>query len=303
MISARELGLALTIALFPASLDAQPRAAPAPQGTVLFICEHGTVKSLLAKLLFDEYAAQIGLPMRAESRGTAIDSAVPPWMLAKLSASDLMPGSFTPRALAAQDLAAASFVVSFDLAGAVVAGARAPRARWDSLPPASQQFEASRDAIRARVHALVDSLDRARRTQRPSPRNEARPVPALPTGARATGFAGTYATGVRVTENACGPVTVMDMPTVVTHDRSSGVIHLVHAGTDYPGTVKDDGSFATTPITRSFDDGHRYVMSIAGRFGAQGFDALVTLDRTTVATRAACRYKVRWFGTRSLSPA
>lgn len=302
MTSTLALTVAAVVAFFPPFIHAQQPAGPAPQSTVLFICEHGTVKSLLAKLLFDEYAAQIGLPMRAESRGTAIDSAVPLWMLAKLTASDLMPGSFTPRALAAQDLAAASFVVSFDLPAAVVAGARAPRARWDSLPPASQQFEASRDAIRARVHALVDSLDRARRARRPSPRNEARPDRPRRAGAQAIGFAGTYATHVNVTENACGTVTVMDMPTVVTHDPSSGVIHLLHAGTDYPGTSKVDSSFATTPITRTFDDGNRYVMVIAGRFSARGFDALVTLDRTTVATGAVCRYRVHWSGTRSRSP-
>lgn len=267
MVSARELRLALVVALLPSSIHAQLRAAPAPQGTVLFVCEHGTVKSLLAKLLFDEYAARVGLAMRAESRGTAIDSAVPPWMRAKLAESELLPGSFSPRALATQDLEAASFVVTFDLPAAV-----------------------------------VDSLDRAQRARRASPRNEARPAPAPPTGAQATGVAGTYATRVNVTENACGNVTVMDIPTVVTHEPSSGVIHLVHAGTDYPGTIKDDGRFATTPITLTFDDGNRYVMTIAGRFGAQGFDAVVTLDRTTVATGAACRYKVRWLGTRSHAP-
>lgn len=155
--------VALLFALTPFALEAQQRPAPATEGTVLFVCEHGTVKSLLAKLLFDEYAAQVGLPMRAESRGTAVDAAVPPWMRARLSSSQLTIGAFTPQALAAQDLAAASYVVSFDLPAAVSDGARAPRARWDSLPPASQQFDASRDAIKARVHALVDSLKQARR--------------------------------------------------------------------------------------------------------------------------------------------
>ena len=69
--------LALLSALTPFALQSQQRAL-ANEGVVLFVCEHGTVKSLLAKLLFEEYAAQVRLHMRAESRGTAVDSVVPP---------------------------------------------------------------------------------------------------------------------------------------------------------------------------------------------------------------------------------
>lgn len=48
--------------------------------TVLFVCEHGTVKSLLARVLFERYAKEVGLPMIAVSRGTKADSVVPAWM-------------------------------------------------------------------------------------------------------------------------------------------------------------------------------------------------------------------------------
>lgn len=167
MLAIRSALVAVLSALGSYALGAQQRSAAPAEGVVLFVCEHGTVKSLLAKLLFEEYAAQVGLPMRAESRGSAADSVVPPWMRAKLTASALSVGSFRPRRLAELDLVAATYVVSFDLPEAVTAGARAPRARWDSLPPASQQFEASRDAIRARVHRLVDSLVQVRRARRP----------------------------------------------------------------------------------------------------------------------------------------
>jgi arsenate reductase len=158
---------ALLLTALPVVLSAQQRTSPVSEGTVLFVCEHGTVKSLLAKLLFDEYAAQVDLPMRAESRGTAVDSVVPPWMRARLDASRLPFNGFTPRALAAPDLAEARVVVTFDLPPSISSGARGVRAQWDALPPASQQFEASRDAIRARVHALVDSLNHARQARRP----------------------------------------------------------------------------------------------------------------------------------------
>jgi len=139
----------------------QPKAAPA-QGTVLFICEHGTVKSLIAKVWFERYAAEAGLQMTALSRGTAVDSAVPPFMLAGLAADQFTLGSWHSQALAPADLANAAFVVSFDVPAAASAAAPAPRQQWDGLPSVSANFANGRDAIKARVRQLVDSLKRAR---------------------------------------------------------------------------------------------------------------------------------------------
>ncbi len=118
-----------------------------------------------------------------------------------------------------------------------------------------------------------------------------------PTQTTPPSFAGTYSTVVAVTENACGSVTVMDMLTFVTHDVSTGSVQLSHAGTNYQGTVKADSTFSTVPLTLTFGDGNSYRMTIAGKFATKAFDALVTLDRTTIATGAMCRYVVRWIGT------
>lgn len=39
--------------------------------------------------------------------------------------------------------------------------------RWDDIPPASTNYEASRDAMRQRIEALLDRLARARDSGRP----------------------------------------------------------------------------------------------------------------------------------------
>ena len=157
--------LVATLAVMPTNRLPSQAAPSAPSDApVLFICEHGTVKSLLAKLLFEKYAAEAGLHVRAASRGSAAETVVPAWMQANLLADGLTLGSFTPQALAASDLRDARYVASFDLPAAVSDGAHAPRVRWDSLPPASQQYAASRDAIALRVHRLVDSLAASSRT-------------------------------------------------------------------------------------------------------------------------------------------
>ena len=139
----------------------------APRDTVLFICEHGTVRSLMATLLFERYAREAGLRMTAISRGTAIDSVVPPWLQRALTTDHFVLGAWHPQALSATDLASARYVVSFDLPTAISAGARSPRAQWDSLPSVSANYVAGRDAIDARVRRLVDSLKRARVGPRP----------------------------------------------------------------------------------------------------------------------------------------
>ena len=160
------LAVGATLLILPVRTDAQRAVKRTGDSTVLFVCEHGTVKSLLAKLLFDQYAGDVGLPMRAISRGTAIDSAVPPWMQSALSADHLVLGTFRPLALQPSDLARASLVVSFDVPGAATASATAPRAQWDGLPSVSQNYSTGRDAIKMRVKQLVDSLNRARSVRR-----------------------------------------------------------------------------------------------------------------------------------------
>ena len=142
-------------------LAAQSRRAQ-PRHTVLFVCEHGTVRSLLAKVLFEQYAATVGLPLTAVSRGTRADSVVPPWMLRGLAADHVTLGSWRPQTLRATDLATAVYVVSFDVPFGATATTRAPRAQWDGLPSVSQDYARGRDAIKARVRQLVDSLNRAR---------------------------------------------------------------------------------------------------------------------------------------------
>lgn len=157
--------IALVCAL-PVTAAAQ-RASHASHGTVLFVCEHGNVKSLIAKVFFEQYAREAGLDMQALSRGTRADTVVPPWMIRGLSGDHIELGAFHPQQLGPADLAAASYVVSFDVPSAATAAAKAPREQWDGLPSVTENYARGRDSIRARVRHLVDSLKRAERRARP----------------------------------------------------------------------------------------------------------------------------------------
>lgn len=150
-------------------LSAQRVRAAASRDTVLFVCEHGTVRSLIAKLLFERYASAAGLQMTAVSRGTAIDSIVPNWLQAALTTDQFALNGWRPQSLAPSDLANAGYVVTFDLPPTVGARARAPHAQWDSLPSVSANYSNGRDAIDTRVRRLVDSLVQVRSPKRRNP--------------------------------------------------------------------------------------------------------------------------------------
>lgn len=158
--------LVVAVAVTASALGAQP-VAPRPTKPVLFVCEHGTVRSVLAKVLFEQYAAEAGLDMKAVSRGTRADSLVPPWMQQGLAADHIDLGAWRPQTLQAVDLTNASLVVTFDIPSAATAGARVPQVHWDGLPSVSRNYATGRDAIKVRVHQLVDSLKPAHRIGRP----------------------------------------------------------------------------------------------------------------------------------------
>jgi len=131
---------------------------PAP-GRVVFVCEHGSVKSVMAAHWFNRLATGRQAPFRAVSRGVAPDDAVPPAVANNLAADGFDVAGFTPKRLEQTDLAGAVQVVAIGIDSPLFADAKeVPVARWDDIPPASMDYAASRDAMRARMGALLDAL-------------------------------------------------------------------------------------------------------------------------------------------------
>jgi protein-tyrosine-phosphatase len=135
---------------------ASAEATAARPETVVFVCEHGSAKSVVAAAHFNRIAAERGLALRAVSRGTDPDPALAPPAVEGLHADGLVAGEATPRVLVQADLDAAVRIVAFgDLPPEL-----APRSevqRWD-VPPVSSGYEASRDAMIERIERLIDAL-------------------------------------------------------------------------------------------------------------------------------------------------
>jgi protein-tyrosine-phosphatase len=139
-------------------------AAPPPQvsaSTVVFVCEHGSAKSVVAAAHFNRLAAEQGLPYRAVSRGTNPDAAVAPNVRAGLAADGLDVSAWQPKAVTDQEIRSAARVVSLatDLPAAKPF-AKPKLTEWNDIPNISADYGQARTAIVERVESLVRSLPR-----------------------------------------------------------------------------------------------------------------------------------------------
>ncbi len=154
-----------TAALIGAAASASHAGEEKAANTVVFVCEHGTVKSVIAMQLFNKLATEQGSRLRAVSRGTSPDSAVPQPIAEALSKDGLAPVGFKPTGLSKADLKNAARVVSIGAdVLSVTKGSAVPVEAWKDIPAASVDYLAARDALKAKI---VDLLQREARATRP----------------------------------------------------------------------------------------------------------------------------------------
>jgi arsenate reductase (thioredoxin) len=126
--------------------------------TVLFVCLHGSAKSVIAAEHLRRLAAARGVAVEARSAGLEPDAVVPPRVAQGLLVDGIDVREFRPRRPTSADVEQATTVVTFacDLGG-LAHGARRLE-RWDDVPAVSEDFTRARDAIVARVTTLLDEV-------------------------------------------------------------------------------------------------------------------------------------------------
>jgi len=128
---------------------------------VVFVCEHGSVKSMIAATLFNRLAMERGLAAHAVSRGTAPDSVIPRLVRDGLRADGANIGNIRPQGLRTADTLGANMFVTFDVDLRSPFPGAIPVRRWDGTPSVMQAYPAGRDAIRSRVVELISEMQRA----------------------------------------------------------------------------------------------------------------------------------------------
>ena len=131
--------------------------APAP---VVFVCRNGVAMSVWAAAYFNRLAEARGLRERAIGRAAIPSFTDVPFRMAFALALDgFRLDGYRPRVVSPDDVRAAGLVVAIDteLPNDARASGPAPEV-WNGFPPMREQYFPSREALKARVEALVERL-------------------------------------------------------------------------------------------------------------------------------------------------
>ena len=150
----------------PSSAQTSTTTPTSDPRRVVFVCEHGSVKSLIATLYFNQRAQQRGLPYTAVARGTSPEPAVPPAVQQGLRADGFDVVHYVPQPFKASDVDGVLLVVSFDQDVTNTVAGRSQQLSWDNLPAVAANYAVARDEILERVDRLIEHLASAARAER-----------------------------------------------------------------------------------------------------------------------------------------
>ena len=131
----------------------------APSPAIVFVCEHGAGKSVIATAYFNKMAAERGLPVRATFRGTTPQDDLSVRAVAGLRADGVPVPSGKPAAIDAKDVAGATHIFAIGCTLPDNAQRSGKAADWSDVPD-DQGYGPMRDAIVGHVKQLLDQLQR-----------------------------------------------------------------------------------------------------------------------------------------------
>ena len=146
--------LCLSILTFGQNAKTPAEAPP----TILFICEHGAAKSVIAAAHFDKLAKARGLKYRAVFRGTNPDPALAPSAVKGLTEDGIDTRGWKPEVVTKKDLEVASAVVTLGCTLPDKEAVAGKVSEWNDTPSVGQNYQAARDYTVQRVQLLVDDL-------------------------------------------------------------------------------------------------------------------------------------------------
>jgi hypothetical protein len=134
---------------------------PVDHSTIVFVCEHGAVKSTVAAANFNQIARERGLPYVAVSRGIDLYPEIPAVIRHGLAEDGLAPQDDTPRDLRSNEASVAARVIAFDRVPGERSGA-ASVIYWSDVPPVTRNYLVGRDVILQHIEGLAAELTGSR---------------------------------------------------------------------------------------------------------------------------------------------
>ncbi len=125
---------------------------------IVFVCEHGAAKSVLAATYFNKLAYEKGLNIRAVARGTRPDPELSQKTIAGLFEDGLTPLESAPKKLLPADVETAQRIITFcELPNEYQQ--KMPVEQWGDVPSVSENYEIARDVILEHLDRLVAELN------------------------------------------------------------------------------------------------------------------------------------------------
>ena len=140
-------------------LAGQLSANPTDKKTIVFVCEHGSAKSVIAAAHFNDLAQKNGIPYIATARGINPDKEIPPYVRTGLTREKLDIKDWQPRPFAKQDAVKAERVVTLGCVLPKSMSTGPTRLQnWNDVPSPKDNFRDASQAIAGRVASLVTEL-------------------------------------------------------------------------------------------------------------------------------------------------
>jgi protein-tyrosine-phosphatase len=124
---------------------------------IIFVCEHGAAKSIIAAAYFNQLAHQKSLHFKAVARGTNPDPELSLQTIQGLSKDGLISAESIPQQLLSDDIQSVERIISFcELP--VEYREKAIVEDWNDVPPVSEDYDKARDAILEHIRDLINNI-------------------------------------------------------------------------------------------------------------------------------------------------
>jgi arsenate reductase len=127
------------------------------QKTIIFICDHGAYKSVVAAAAFNKLAREQGLNIKAVARGVVPGKEIAVNALNGLKKDQFSDITPVPRKISNEELAKATHVVSFC---SLPAGSTRPSSfiDWNQIPLVNGNYPDFRDSVLPHIKLLINNL-------------------------------------------------------------------------------------------------------------------------------------------------
>jgi arsenate reductase (thioredoxin) len=131
----------------------------AQEKKIIFVCEHGAAKSVIAASYFNKMAKERNLDYVAECRGTFPDSVVSPGVKANLTKEKVFDPNTKPRKLTIADTTNVERIILFTTLPQELK-TDIKTENWSAIQNVDADYEKRKSAIVKKINELLDSLEK-----------------------------------------------------------------------------------------------------------------------------------------------